>query len=117
MKRIISIFLIIISINFIGCKNDKPTPSSVEHVPVKITKIQQTDYLKGMFHFQVEYKSEEYGLTHSVTIGNNETYANECYMGQYKVGDTIYAVMYTYKQEDTTKRELGKLDYNKRSED
>jgi hypothetical protein len=85
-----------------------------KRVPVKITKVQQTYFFKGMFKMYIEYKSEEYGLTHSVTIGNNEPYANECYMGQYKVGDSIYAVMYTWEQDDTVTRiELGNLDYNR----
>jgi hypothetical protein len=85
-----------------------------KHVPVKIVKYQQTSFFKGMFKIYIEYKSEEYGLTQSMTIGNNEPYANECYMGQYKAGDTIYAVMYTWKQGDTvTRRQLGNLDYNR----
>lgn len=96
----------------------KPNPPQevklYKHVPVKITKIQQTYYFKGMFKMYIEYKSEEYGLTHSVTIGNNEPYANECYMSQYKVGDTIYAVMYTWQQGETiNRRELDYLDYNR----
>lgn len=99
---------------------DIPKPSAppeaklYKHVPVKITKIQQTYYFKGAFKMYIEYKSDEYGLTHSVTIGNNEPYANECYMGQYKVGDTIYAVMYSWQQgEVVTRRELDTLDYNR----
>lgn len=123
IKRLIVIPLIFLLVGCGDIQNQTDNNNQVviqkevkyyKHVPVKITKIQQTDYLKGMFHFQVEYKSEEYGLTHSVIIGNNEPYANECYMGQYKVGDTIYAVMYTWQQGETvTKRQLGNLDYNK----
>lgn len=95
----------------------KPTPPPevklYKHIPVKITKIQQTYYFKGAFKVYIEYQSEDYGLKNSVTIGNNEDYAYECYSGQYKVGDTVQAIMYSWQQGDTvTRRELENLDYN-----
>lgn len=111
------IILLILSISLVGCNLSQETQQglkSYEHIPVKITKIQPQSYLKGMFTVYVEYKSDEYGLTHSVVIGNNQAYAYECYYGQYHIGDTVYAIMCNYKQGDTiTKRELGDLDYNR----
>jgi hypothetical protein len=99
--------------------NDVPKPvpppevKLYKHISVKITKIQQEYYFRGTFKVYIEYQSDEYGLKESTTIGNNEPYAYECFSGQYKVGDSIQAIMYSWQQGDTvTKRQLGNLDYN-----
>ena len=95
---------------------DIPQPQEekkYKHIPVKITKINQEYYFKGTFKVYIEYQSDEYGLKNSTTIGNGADYAYECFSGQYKVGDNIQAIMYSWQRGDVvTKIELGNLDYN-----
>ena len=114
------LILLIILFFFYGCNTSSFKDNTQQEIMyyktinVKVISVQPIYHYYSTHKFLITVRSEEYGLEESYEEGisgmTSSEYGYECFHGEIKEGNTIKAILYSWKIGDTiTRRELGEL--------